>query len=285
MSVLVQYLITGVSRGFLFALLATGFVIIFRVTKVVNFAQGSFAVLGGFIAYSLLGAGVPQGAAEVLAVLASAAIGLVFGAVTILGKMSPTASLVTTIGLALFSEAAAMLIWGTTPLTYNGLSGHDIRVAGIFVQPQYLLLIGVSLVSLIILWLVLDRTYVGKAMTACASNPYAARLSGINVKRMGLLSFAIGGALGGIGGVLIMPLFPITYDGDVNLAILGFAAAIVGWLRSPGLALAGGLIFGVAEELVAGYWSEANETAVALVLMILILLWQAHRRQRVEKLV
>ena len=285
MSVLLQYLVTGVSRGFLFALLATGFVIIYRVTKVVNFAQGAFVVLGGFIAYSLLGAGVPQGLSEVLAVLASAAIGLLFGAVTILGKMSTIASLITTIGLALLCEAVAMLVWGTTPLTYSGLSGHDLRFGGIFVQPQYLLLIGVSLVVLAALWLLLDRTYVGKAMTACASNPYAARLTGINVKAMGLLSFAIGGALGGVGGVLIMPLFPITYDSDVNLAILGFAAAIVGSLTSPTLALAGGLIFGIAEELVAGYWSQANETAVALALMILLLLWQSHRRQQVAKLV
>ncbi len=285
MSTLAQYLITGVSQGFLLALLATGFVIIYRVTKVVNFAQGAFVVLGGFIAYSLLGVGVPHGISELLAVLASAAIGLVFGAVTILGKMGPTASLMTTIGLAIFSEAIAMLVWGTVPLTFSGLSGHDIEIGGVFVQPQYLLLIGVSIVVLAILWLVLDRTYVGKAMTACASNPYAARLSGINVKAMGLLSFAIGGALGGLGGVLVTPLFPLTYDSDVNLAILGFAAAIVGGLTSPGLALAGGLAFGVTEELVAGYWSAANQTAVALGLMILLLLWQSHRRQRVEQFV
>ena len=285
MSTLAQYLITGVSQGFLLALLATGFVIIYRVTKVVNFAQGAFVVLGGFIAYSLLGVGVPHGISELLAVLASAAIGLVFGAVTILGKMGPTASLMTTIGLAIFSEAIAMLVWGTVPLTFSGLSGHDIEIGGVFVQPQYLLLIGVSIVVLAILWLVLDRTYVGKAMTACASNPYAARLSGINVKAMGLLSFAIGGALGGLGGVLVTPLFPLTYDSDVNLAILGFAAAIVGGLTSPGLALAGGLAFGVTEELVAGYWSEANQTAVARGLMILLLLWQSHRRQRVEQFV
>lgn len=279
MSVLAQYLITGVSRGFLFALLATGFVIIHRTTKVVNFAQGAFVVLGGFIAYSLLNAGVPHGLSEILAVIATAIIGLVFGAITILGNMTPVASLITTIGLALLSEAVAMLIWGTTPLTFSGVSGLDIHFLGTFVEPQYLLLIGVSLLVLGALSLVLNHSYVGKGMTACASNPYAARLSGINVKRMGLLSFALGGALGGIGGVLVMPLFPVTYDSDVNLSILGFAAAIVGGLTSPGLALAGGLIFGVTEQLVAGYWSEANETAAALALMIILLVWQA-RRQR-----
>lgn len=283
MSALLQYLITGVSRGFLFALLATGFVVIFRVTKVVNFAQGAFVVLGGFIAYSLLRAGLPHGVSEVLAVVATAGVGLLFGAITILGNMTPVASLVTTIGLAIASEAVAMLVWGTTPLSYSGLGGTDLHVAGVVVQPQYLLLIGISLVVLVGLWLVLDRTYLGKGMTACASNPYAARLSGISVKRMGLLAFGLGGALGGLGGVLIMPLFPLTYDSDVNLAILGFAAAIVGGLTSPGLALVGGLVFGIAEQLVAGYWSEANETAVALALMIVLLVWNVSRR-RAEQL-
>ena len=284
MSALLQYLITGVSRGFLFALLATGFVVIFRVTKVVNFAQGAFVVLGGFIAYSLLAAGVPHGVSEGLAVLATAGIGLVFGAITILGNLTPVAALITTIGLAIASEAIAMLVWGTTPLSFSGLGGTDLHLGHVLVQPQYLLLIGVSLVVLVGLWLVLERTYVGKGLTACASNPYAARLAGINVKRMGLLAFGLGGALGGLGGVLIMPLFPLTYDGDVNLAILGFAAAIVGGLTSPGLALVGGLVFGIAEQLVAGYWSQANETAVALGLMIVLLLWNASRR-RAEQLV
>ncbi|MHB8244299.1 MAG: branched-chain amino acid ABC transporter permease [Acidimicrobiales bacterium] len=282
MSTFLQYLVVGVARGFLFALLATGFVVIHRVTKVVNFAQGAFAVLGGFIAYSLLQAGLPHGVSEALAVLAAAAIGLVFGAITILGNMTPIASLMTTIGLAILSEAIAMIAWGTTPLTFSGIGGLDIHVAGVFLQTQYLLLIGVSLVVLVALWLALDRTYLGKAMTACASNPYAARLSGINVKRMGLASFALGGALGGLGGVLIMPLFPLTYDGDVSLSILGFAAAIVGGLSSPGLALLGGLVFGITEEFVSGYWSPANESAVALAILLLLLLWQAHRHRSEE---
>jgi branched-chain amino acid transport system permease protein len=277
MSTLVQYLVVGTARGFLFALLATGFVMIYRVTRVVNFAQGSFAVLGGFITYSLLRAGVPHGASEVLAVAASALVGLVFGAVTLLGKIANIASLITTIGLAILSEAVAMIAWGTTPLTFSGLSGSDFRVAGVFIERQYLLVIGVSFAVLVALDWLLDRTYLGKGMSACASNPYAARLVGIGVMRMELASFALGGALGGLGGLLIMPLFPLTYDGDVTLSILGFAAAIVGGLRNPRLALVGGLVFGIVEQLVAGYWSAANESAVALAMLLVLLLWQSRR--------
>ena len=277
MTAFVEYLLTGVARGLVFALLAMGFVLIYRVTRVVNFAQGAFAIFGGLIAYSLLNAGVPHGVSEVLAILAAALIGLVFGIIAIGGDVPLLASLVITIGLSILSEAIAMLVWGTIPITFSGLAGHDFVIFGAFIQRQYLIVLIVSLVVFVALLYGFGRTYFGKAMSACASNPYAARLSGINVKKMGLIAFTLGGALGGLGGVLVTPLSPITYSGDVSLAITGFAAAIVGGLTSPGLAVVGGLVFGIAEQFVAGYWSPSNETAVALALLIVLLLWQAKR--------
>ncbi|MCL6094822.1 MAG: branched-chain amino acid ABC transporter permease [Actinobacteria bacterium] len=283
MTAFVEYLMTGIARGLVFALLAMGFVFIYRVTRVVNFAQGAFAVFGGFITYSLLRAGVPQGVSELLAILAAALIGLIFGIITIAGDLPLLASLIITIGLSILSEAILMLIWGTTPITYSGLTGHDFVILGAFIQRQYLIVVLASLALFALVALAFGRTYFGKAMTACASNPYAAKLSGINVKRMGLVAFMLGGALGGAAGVLITPLSPMTYDADVSLAITGFAAAIVGGLTSPGLAVIGGLVFGLAEQFVAGYWSPSNETAVALALLIILLLWQA-RRMRLEGL-
>ncbi len=277
MTAFVEYLLTGVARGLVFALLAMGFVLIYRVTRVVNFAQGAFAIFGGFITYSLLKAGVPHGVSEVLAIVAAALIGLIFGIIAIGGDVPLLASLVITIGLSILSEAIAMLVWGTIPITYSGLAGHDFVIFGAFIQRQYLIVVIVSLVVFVALLYGFGRTYFGKALSACASNPYAARLSGINVKRMGLIAFTLGGALGGLGGVLVTPLSPITYSGDVSLAITGFAAAIVGGLTSPGLAVVGGLVFGIAEQFVAGYWSPSNETAVALALLIVLLLWQAKR--------
>ena len=277
MTAFVEYLLTGVARGLVFALLAMGFVLIYRVTRVVNFAQGAFAIFGGLIAYSLLNAGVPHGVSEVLAILAAALIGLVFGIIAIGGDVPLLASLVITIGLSILSEAIAMLVWGTIPITFSGLAGHDFVIFGAFIQRQYLIVLIVSLVVFVALLYGFGRTYFGKAMSACASNPYADRLSGINVKKMGLIAFTLGGALGGLGGVLVTPLSPITYSGDVSLSITGFAAAIVGGLTSPGLAVVGGLVFGIAEQFVAGYWSPSNETAVALALLIVLLLWQAKR--------
>jgi branched-chain amino acid transport system permease protein len=100
---------------------------------------------------------------------------------------------------------------------------------------------------------------------------------------MGLLSFALGGALGGLAGVLITPVQQLTFDSDVLLIVNGFAAAILGALTRPMLALAGGLLLGVAQTMVAGYASGAHQTDVALALMLTVLIWQAVRQPTVEE--
>jgi len=279
LSELVGYLISGIAVGCGYALLASGFVAVFRVTEVINFAQGTLAVLGGFVAYSALtSARLPQGLAEALGVLAAGAAGLAFGGVAI-GKRGtpPLASLVITLGLAVAAYAAEIAIWGDTPLSFPALPG-DFVLAGAHLLRQYLLVIGVALVTLLALGAFFTRTYTGRGMTACASNRFAARAVGINVRRMGLFAFALGGLLGGLAGVLLIPIQPLSFNSDVNLAISGFAAAIFGGLRSFEMALAGGLVLGVAESLVAGYAQASYETVVALGLMLLLMIWQAHRR-------
>jgi branched-chain amino acid transport system permease protein len=115
-------------------------------------------------------------------------------------------------------------------------------------------------------------------MTACASNRFAAQVVGINVRRMGLYAFALGGLLGGLAGVLLIPIQPLSFNSDVGLAVSGFAAAIFGGLRSFEMALLGGLVLGVAESLIAGYWQASYQTVVALGLMLLLMIWQARRR-------
>jgi branched-chain amino acid transport system permease protein len=120
-------------------------------------------------------------------------------------------------------------------------------------------------------------------LSACASNPYAARIVGIDVVRMGLVSFAIGGALGGLAGVLVTPVQQVTFDSDVTLIVNGFAAAVLGGLTRPGLALAGGLLLGVAQTMVAGYGDAAYQTEVALVLMLTVMIWRAAHSPAVEE--
>ena len=279
MSALIEYLISGVAVGCGYALLASGFVAIFRVTEVINFAQGTLAVLGGFVAYSaLISLGLPHGVAEGLGVLAAGAVGLVFGWIAI-GRRGtpPLASLVITLGLAVSAYAAEIAIWGDQPVSFSAVPG-DFTLAGAHLLRQYLVVIGVALVALLGLGLFFARTYTGKGMSACASNRFAARAVGINVRRMGLYAFALGGLLGGLAGVLLIPIEPLSFNSDIGLAVSGFAAAIFGGLRSFEMALVGGVVLGVAEALIAGYWQASYQTVVALGLMLLLMIWQARGR-------
>jgi len=277
-SAFLSYLVHGIAVGCGFALIASGLIIIYRVTRVVNLAQGMFAVLAGLTASSMLDLGLPHGLAEIAATIASAAAGVILGLVAI-GKRgtSPEASLIVTLGVGIFGYALEILIWGDQPRSFAGLSGL-LKISDLELPKQYLLIIAVTLLVFGALEVFFERTYLGKTLSACASNPGAARLVGINVTRMGLVGFALGGALGGVAGVVLTPLTPVSYDSDMPLFVNGFAAAILAGLRRPILALAGGIGLGVAEAMVAGYAKPSYQSSLALLLAITILVVQSARR-------
>jgi branched-chain amino acid transport system permease protein len=273
-----QYVTSGIATGCAFALVATGFVAIYRVTRVVNFAQGVFAVIAGMLASSLLAGGAPHVVAEGLAVLVAAVVGLGVGRLAVGDPDTPPlASLIVTLGLGIGSYALLILVWGDQPRSFDGLKG-TLELGGVTLQAQYALIVAVTAATFALLAVFFDRTYLGIGLTACASNPRAARLVGIDVTRMGLWAFALGGALGGLAGVLLTPLQPVSFDSDVGLAINGFAAAIFGRLVRPGAALAGALVLGIVEALVAGYSRASLQSGVALVVMLGIMVWQAQRQ-------
>jgi len=273
-----SYLVHGIALGCSFALLASGIIIIYRVTRVVNLAQGTFAVVAAFTTATLTEAGLPHGAAEFVGVLGAATVGLVTGVVAIAKRGTrPAASLIATLGFAILGYAFEILIWGEEPRSFGGLEG-SFHVFDLEFPRQYGLVVIVTLIVFGLLELFLERSYAGKALTACASNPFAAKLVGISVVRMGLFGFALGGAFGGVAGILITPLAPLSYDSDVSLFVSGFASAIVAGLERPLLALGGGLVMGVAEALVAGYSRASYQTAFALSLALVLLLVQGLRR-------
>jgi branched-chain amino acid transport system permease protein len=254
-------------------------VAIYRVTRVVNFAQGVFSVLAGMFCASLLTHGLPHFLAEVVAVGAAVVAGFLVGLVAI-GRRGtpPLASLIITLGIGVLSYAVVIFFWGDGPISFSMLQGQ-LEIAGVTMLWQYVLIVAATAVTFTALMLFFNLTYIGKALTACYSNPHAARLVGIDVTRMGLLAFAIGGGLGGVAGVLLTPMQPVAFDSDVGIAINGFAAAIFGGLLRPGTALVGGLVLGVAEALVSGYTGFASlQSGVALVLILGIMIFQAGRR-------
>lgn len=279
MSAFLSYLLHGIAVGCGFALLASGLIIIYRVTRVVNLAQGTFAVAAAFTAATLLSSGVPHGLAELVTVLVAALLGVLAGVVAVIKPgTSPQASLIATLGLAIFGYAIEILLWGDQPRSFAGLGG-SFELGGLEFPKQYALIVVVTLLVFGLLDAFFELTYVGKALSACASNPYAARLVGINVRRMSLWGFALGGALGGVAGVLLTPMSPVSYDTDVVFFVNGFAAAILAGLKRPLYALGGGVALGVAEALVAGYSKASYQSAFALVLTVVIVVVQSARNR------
>jgi len=279
----VGYLLTGLGIGAGFALVASGLVAIYRVTRVVNFAQGAFAVIAAMLTSSLLAAGLPHGVAELAGVFAAAVTGLLVGIVAI-GRpgTTPATSLIVTLGLGVLAYAVEILIWGDQPRSFPGLPGVA-GIAGARLQAHYLLILGVAVPVFLAMAVFFARTDLGKALSACASNRYAARVVGIDVRRMGLIAFALGGALGGLAGVLTTPVQQVTFDSDVTLIVNGFAAAILGGLTRPVVALAGGLLLGVAQTMIAGYGGGAYQLEVALLLMLTVMIVQAARSGAVQE--
>jgi len=272
MSELVAYLISGVALGSSFALIGSGFVVVHRVTRVVNFSQGSIAIVGGMVSASLLDGVLPHGIGEVVAVLVCGVVGLLVGLLA-LGRRGtpPLISLIVTLGVSMLVSAAIILLWGQDPVSPPGLGG-SVTLLGASVERQRLLVVGATLLAFVALILFFSRSYVGKALTASASNPFAARMVGIDVRRMGLLAFGLAGALGGLAGVLVAPTNALSFYSDLPLALSGFAAAVFGGLVSPLRTLVGGLGLGVAGQLTAGYLNGSYQTEVALLLMLVIMI-------------
>jgi branched-chain amino acid transport system permease protein len=268
-----QYLITGIATGASFALIALGFVAIYRVTHVVNFAQGTFALLGGYIMSSTLDHAIPGPLGAVMTVIVVAIIGVLVGLIAVGNPRLPIiASLMITLGLSLLIEAFCLLIWGDIPTTYDGIGAKALDLFDILILPQQLVVIVVVAIVFLLFQLFFQRTYIGKAVTACALNRTAARIVGIDPRVMALLAFGVAAACGALSGILTTPLSPLTSDADVNIAVNGFAGAIVGGLVNPAGAVIGSLLLGVAQTMMAGYFDPSYQLVVALLVMLAVLI-------------
>ncbi|GAB3256158.1 branched-chain amino acid ABC transporter permease [Nocardioides dilutus] len=272
MNELVTYLVGGIAVGSSFALIGSGFVVVHRVTRVVNFAQGSLAVFGAMLSASLLSGRLPHVFGEALAVLVCGLLGLVVGFVAI-GKRGthPLNSLIVTLGLSLLCSALIIFLWGQDPVSPPGVKG-SVTLFGTEIERQRLLIVMVTMLAFGALWLFFSRSYLGKALTASASNPRAALLVGIDIRRMGLVAFGVAGLLGGLAGVLVAPTVAMSFYSDLPLAVSGFAAAVFGGLVSPVRTLVGGLVLGVAGQLTAGYLNGSYQTEMAMLLMLGIMI-------------
>ena len=276
MTAFLQYVVTGIGDGAGYALVGIGLVIVFRTTNALNFAQGVYAVLAG-LTTSVLASHMPLVLAMVIAIAIASTVGGAMGLVTlgVRGDTTPLISLIVTVGLTLIAEACELLIFGDAPHAYRAVTKHAWDVGGVLVQPQYVLLFAVTVVVTVGLNVVLRRTIVGNALVAASDSLRAARLVGIDTVTFGVVAFALAAFLGALGGVLLTPIVPVAYNSDLNIAVNGFAAAAFGGLISVPGALLGGLVLGVAENLVIGYVNPQYDLTIALLIMLALIGWRA----------
>jgi branched-chain amino acid transport system permease protein len=271
-----QLVVVGISTGSVFAIVGMSLVLVYRSTGIVNFAQGIFAVLAGLLTYSI-GQHLSLALAAILATVATAAAATVVAvvAVGIRGRTTPLASLIITVGIALLGEALLLYAFGEVPRSYSAVSDHAWDIGGVLVQPQYAVLALVALAAAFGLTLFLRHTIVGQALVASADSPKAAELVGLNLRSVAVIAFSIAGALTAVGGVLLAPTVPVTYNADLSLTINGFAAAVFGGMVSIRLALLGGYALGVVEQLVVGYVDPQYNLIIALVVMLVLIGWRS----------
>lgn len=270
----VQFLLSGLTAGAIYALAALGFAIIYNASGVINFAQGEFIMLGGMSAVALAGLGLPLPLAIVLAVVATAVVGLLIEKLAIepAGRADVVPLIIITIGASLVVRGLVQVTLGKGTHALPAFSGEaPLNIAGATLLPQSLWVVGVSALVVAGLGAFFGHTRQGKAMLATAHNRLAAELVGISTRSVLMLSFVLSGALGAVGGILVTPITYTSYDVGIMLGLKGFVAATLGGLGSGLGAVVGGLLLGVLEALTAGYVSSAYKDAMPFVLILLVL--------------
>lgn len=268
-----QELITGLAVGVVYALVGVGFVIVHRITGMVNFAQGEFAMVGGFGAV-VATASLPPFVAPFAGAAVGALAGLLLYALVVhpLREKGLLVQTIATLGAAVVFRSIAQLAFGTQPYSVPPITaGPAVQVAGGAIARQVIWLLVIAALVYGVLAFFFGRTMTGRAMSACAINRYAAGVVGINVVMMSAIAFAMSGAVAGAAGAAAAPLAFATAGSGLALALKGFIAAILGGFDNVGLALVGGLLVGVAESYAASLISTSYQGVIVLVLLLVLL--------------
>ncbi|MEW6387948.1 MAG: branched-chain amino acid ABC transporter permease [Thermodesulfobacteriota bacterium] len=271
---LLQYLISGLTNGAIYALIGLGFTIIYNATTIINFAQGEMVMLGALSAISIYHLQPSLPLAFVGGVALVTLVGIVFERLALRPVKQPTplVLIIITVGGAVFLEGVAMLFWGKEAYSLPPFTSNiPINLGPATILPQNLWVLGVGALLVLVLEAFFRLTLVGKAMRACAYNPQAARLVGISPSRMVQFSFGLSAALGAAAGILVAPLTLGIYDMGAMLGLKGFCGAILGGLGSILGGVLGGLLLGVVESLASGLISSGYRDAVAFFLLLLVL--------------
>jgi branched-chain amino acid transport system permease protein len=270
-----QYFLSGLTSGAVYAVVGIGFDIVYSATGIINFAQGDFLMLGGMIAVSLAPL-MPLSLAVLCAVAATGCVGVMLHLVFIRWLRNPTVLrlIIVTIGLSILLREAALHVWDEKVRALPFFSGDEtssIAVLGARVTPQVFWVLGIAALIVAGLNLFFRFTLTGKAMRACASNVQAARLCGVDASSLVTLSFFLSASLGALAGCAVSPITQTQYDMGTSLAVKGFTCAVLGGLGSPTAAVAAGLLVGVIESFSVSVLPLAFKDVASLCILLAIL--------------
>ncbi|MCM1148713.1 MAG: branched-chain amino acid ABC transporter permease [Butyricicoccus sp.] len=288
--VFLSYLISGITLGSVYAIIALGYTMVYGIAKMLNFAHGDVIMVGGYISYIVMSRiGEPGVGTSVIAVAAAMIVCTILGvlieglAYKPLRQATSLAVLITAIGVSYFLQNAAQLIWGANPRSYSSIipppadpgatSTLKLFDGALSVPYVAILTIAVCIVVMIALTLFTGRTKLGKAMRACSEDKGAAQLMGINVNRTISTTFAIGSALAAIAGVLLCSSYPTLMPTTGSMpGIKAFTAAVFGGIGSIPGAFLGGILLGIIESLAKAYISTQLSNSIVFAVLIVVLL-------------
>jgi branched-chain amino acid transport system permease protein len=272
----IQQLVSGLALGCVYGLIALGFVLIYKATEVINFAQGDLMMLGGFVAYTFIAIlGFNYWLGALCAVLAMGLVGMFverFVVRPILGY--PAFSIVmATIGLGFLLRSLAGMIWGTDDLKIETpFSTGVLKIGDLVLAHDKLSVIVVTVILIAVLYVFFNRTRLGTAMRATSENMLAAYYMGIPVKRVVSLVWAISAMVAGVAGVLLAPITFVHSNVGLALGLKAFPAAVLGGFGSIPGALVGGLIIGVVETMAGFYMPQGWKDVAPYIMLLLVLL-------------
>lgn len=270
---IVQYLLSGLTIGSIYALIALGFTIIYNTTGIINFAQGEFIMLGGmFMAACTNLFHLPAPVGIACSVIMVVAVGVLIERLAI--RPARNSSIVTliiiTIGVSIAIKACTAFFTKDS-FTYASFPGPEtIKILGASIPGQALWIIGTACLIMILLSLFFHFTIRGKAMRACAINREAAYIVGIDVEKMSLLSFGLSALIGAIAGIIVTPTTQMAWYRGTDLGLKGFCAVILGGLGSSPGAVLGGLLLGLLETF-GNYLFSGYKDAIAFSIFLLVI--------------
>ena len=275
---ILQFVLTGLAVGCVYSLIALGFTVIFNASGILNFAQGAFVMLGGMLTYAAYGlARWPLWLAALFSIVGVILIAVVADRLVVSplwrGRAPLYTIIVATFGIHTILENGALLGISSIGVGYPSFSrGEPLSLLGASVSRQMLWIAGVAALVMVTLNLFFRRTLTGRAMRACAINPVAASLMGIEVTVMIRWSFVMSAVLGAVAGILITPAQFTQFNVGIPFGLKGFAAAMIGGFGNIAGAIVGGLVLGVLESLRVALITSRYKDVISFGLLIVILL-------------